>query len=124
MFTTKCWGLLLCDLAKQYNIIVEEGYVKLLFTEIWKTYITNMIAEYGFGQLKSKQNSMKKIQELKYQKFEMQNYLLEPQPYITREAFKVRGGMTDVQTNYSNKYSCHLCPVCKLEKETASFGCI
>ena len=62
----------------------------------------------------------KKIQELKYRKFEVQNYLLELQPYIAREAFKVRGGMTDVQTNYSNKYSCHLCPVCKLEKETAS----
>ena len=26
--------------------------------------------------------------------------------------------MTYVQKNYSNKYSCHLFPVCKLEEET------
>ena len=26
--------------------------------------------------------------------------------------------MVDVRKNYSNKYSCHLCPVCKLEEET------
>ena len=25
--------------------------------------------------------------------------------------------MTDVRKNYPNKYSCHLCTVCKLEKE-------
>ena len=48
------------DLAKRYNIIAEEGYVKLLFREIWKTYITDMITEYGFRQLKSKQTSTKK----------------------------------------------------------------
>ena len=55
-----------------------------------------MITEYGFNQLKSKQTSMKKIQELKYEKFEMQNYLLELQPDIAHEAFKVRSGMTNV----------------------------
>ena len=60
---------------------------------------------------------MKKLQELKYEKFEIQNYLLELQPYIAREAFKV-SGMIDVRKNYSNKYNCHLCPVCKLEEET------
>ena len=46
------------------------------------------------------------------------NYLLEIQPDIAHEAFKVRKGMIDVRKNYSNKYNCHLCPVCKLEKET------
>ena len=46
------------------------------------------------------------------------NYLLEIQPDIAHEAFKVRKGMIDVRKNYSNKYNCHLCPVCKLEEET------
>ena len=45
-------------LAKQYSI-VEEAYVKSLSREKWKTYITNMITEYGFNQLKSKQTSKK-----------------------------------------------------------------
>ena len=51
-------------------------------------------------------------------KIEIQNYLLELQPDVAREAFKVRSGMTDVRKNYSNKHSCHLCLVCKLEEET------
>ena len=46
------------------------------------------------------------------------NYLLEIQPDIAHEAFKVRKGMIDVRKNYSNKCNCHLCPVCKLEEET------
>ena len=61
---------------------------------------------------------MKKLQELKHEKFEIKNYLLELQPDIAREAFKVRSGMIDVRKNYSNKYNCHLCPVCKSEEET------
>ena len=39
-------------LAKQCSIIVEEGHVKSLSREKWKTYITNKITEYGFNQLK------------------------------------------------------------------------
>ena len=61
---------------------------------------------------------MKKLQGLTNEKFEIQNYLLELQPDIAREAFKVRSGMIDVRKNYSNKCNCHLCPVCKLEEET------
>ena len=34
-----------------------------------------MITEYGFNQLKSKQTAMKKIQQLKCEKFGTQNYL-------------------------------------------------
>ena len=45
----------------------------------------------------------------------MQNYLLELQPDIS---IKVRSGMTDPRKNYSNKYTCHFCSVCKLEEET------
>ena len=111
------WANEIHHLAKQYSIIVEEGYVKSLSREKWKTYITNKITEYGFNECKSKQSSMKKLQELKYEKFEIQNYLLELQPDIAREAFKV-SGMIDVRKNYSNKYNCHLCPVCTLEEET------
>ena len=105
-------------LAKQYSIIVEEGYVKSLSREKRKTYITNKITEYRLNQFKSKQTSMKKLQELKYEKFEIQNQLLELQPDIAREVFKVRSGKVDVRKNYSNKYNCHLCPVCKLEEES------
>ena len=112
------WANEIHHLAKQYSIIVEEGYVKSLSREKWKTYITNKITGYGFNLLKSKQTSMKKLHELTYEKFEIQNYLLELQPDIAREAFKVRSGMIDVRKNYSNKYNCHLCPVCKLEEET------
>ena len=50
----------ICHLEKQYNIIVEEGYVKSLSREKWKTHITNMVTKYRFNQLKSKQTSMKK----------------------------------------------------------------
>ena len=46
------------------------------------------------------------------------DYLFELQPDIAREAFEVRSRMTDVRKNYSKKYSCHLCLVCKLEEET------
>ena len=46
------------------------------------------------------------------------DYLFELQPDIAREAFKVGSRMTDVRKNYSKKYSCHLCLVCKLEEET------
>ena len=61
------WANEIHHLAKQYSTIVEEGYGKSLSREKWKTYITNKITEYGFNQLKSKQTSMKKIQELKYE---------------------------------------------------------
>ena len=60
---------------------------------------------------------MKKIQEQKYEKYELQNYVLELQPDIAREAFKVRTRVTDIQKNYLSKHSCQLCPVCKLEEE-------
>ena len=111
------WANEIHHLAKHYKFIVEERYLKSLSREKWKTYITNMITEHGFNQLKSKQNCMKKIQELKYEKYEIQNYLFELQPNIAPETFKVRSGMTDVRKNYSNKRSYHLCPVCKLEEE-------
>ena len=39
---------------------------------------------------------MKKLQELTYEKFEIQNYLLELQPDIAHKTFKVRSGMIDV----------------------------
>ena len=61
---------------------------------------------------------MKKLQELTYEKFEIQNYLLELQPDIAHKTYKVRSGMIDVWKNYSNKYNRHLCPVWKLEEET------
>ena len=61
---------------------------------------------------------MKKLHELTYEKFEIQNYLLELQPDIVHKTFKVRSGMIDVWKNYSNKYNCHLCPVWKLEEKT------
>ena len=50
--------------------------------------------EYGFDELKLKQTTMKKIQKLKYEKFETQNHLLQLQPDIAHEAFKVRSGCT------------------------------
>ena len=75
----------------------------MLSREKWKTYIANLITEHGFNELKSKQTSMKKIQELKCEKFEIQNYLLELQPDRAREAFKVTNRMTDVQKHYSKK---------------------
>ena len=60
------WANQIHHLEKQ-NIIVEEAYAKSLSREKWKTYITNMITEHGFNQLKSKETSMKKIQELIYE---------------------------------------------------------
>ena len=60
------WANQIHHLEKQ-NIIVEEAYAKSLSREKWKTYITNTITEHGFNQLKSKQTSMKKIQELIYE---------------------------------------------------------
>ena len=78
------WANEIHHIAKQYNIIIEEAYVNSLSREKRKTYITNMITEYGFNQLKSKQTSMKKIQELKYEKLEIQNYLLELHPDIAQ----------------------------------------
>ena len=71
------WANEIHHIAKRYNIIVEEAYVKSLSREKCKTYITNMITEYGFNQRKLKQANMKKIQELKCEKFEIQNYLLD-----------------------------------------------
>ena len=46
------WANEIHHLAKQYNIIVEQGYVKSLSREKWKTYIANMTTEYGLNQLK------------------------------------------------------------------------
>ena len=37
---------------------------------------------------------------------------------ITYQKFNQNDGMIDVRKNYSNKYNCHLRPVCKLEEET------
>ena len=61
---------------------------------------------------------MKKLQHLKYEKFDIQNYLLELQPDIASEAFKVRSGMIDVRKNYLNKNNCHLRLLCKFEEVT------
>ena len=103
-------------LGGKCNIRVVEVYVKSLSREKFETYITN--SWYGFNQLKLKKIYYeKKIQEQKYEKYELQNYVLELQPDIAREAFKVRTRVTDIQKNYLNKHSCHLCPVCELEVE-------
>ena len=44
------WANEIHHLAKQYNIIIEERYVKSLSREEWKRYIANMTTEYGFNQ--------------------------------------------------------------------------
>ena len=44
------WANEIHHLAKQYNIIIEERYVKSLSREKWKRYIANMTTEYGFNQ--------------------------------------------------------------------------
>ena len=44
------WANEIHHLAKQYNIIIEERYVKSLSREKWKIYIANMTTEYGFNQ--------------------------------------------------------------------------
>ena len=65
-----------------------------------------MITEYGFNQLKSKQTSKKNTRTEIWKIWD------------AKLLISTSTKMTDVWKNYSNKHSCHPCPVCKLEEET------
>ena len=88
----------------------------------WKNMVKNIIKEKAFRRLETMKQTHSKAKFLKYQKLEMQDYLMPNDiEKITKEEvqliFKMRGNITNLKMNMKNQYESFECEVCESEDE-------
>ena len=92
--------------------------IKGLSKETFKRQVKQAISSVVFNELRGECTSLKKTANLKYECFEMQNYLQELYPSQAKLVLKSRCKLLDIKTHCSYKYNDTVCRGCGVEEET------
>ena len=84
----------------------------------FKEIVKNRVKETAFIELTEELKSKKKTQNLQYEEFALQKYLLDYFPGQARTIFKCRSQTLDLKTNLSYKYKDSTCRLCGAADET------
>ena len=96
--------------------------IKLVSKHAFKNLVKKKIEEAVFIDLLERKEKHKKMENLQYTRFEMQDYLKQNHitPNQARTIFKFRTRMENFSENFRAGKPTRQCPVCKASKDTQS----
>ena len=115
------------DFVQMCNKYLDRLDIDLSFEEIsnWSNYrfkklVKQKTSPAAFSYLLEEKNKQSKISDLVYERFEIQEYLLEgnQNTEISKIIFKARGQTLDIKTQKKWKYEDLLCVGCGIEIES------
>ena len=117
------------DWVSQVLVDIHELKLKVDFEDIkkmkkseLKKRLNNAVDEKTLNDLQNVKKSHSKVKHLKHTKLEMQRYFKAGKLKISQEEvrtiFKMRSRVSDVKTNFRNKYDSLLCDLCYEEDES------
>ena len=102
--------------------VMNEENIKISNKETFKRHIKDKIEKAALSYLKERQKMHSKVKDIKYEKLEVQKYMVSP--LFTDEEvnllYAIRSRALNCKTNFKNKYSNDdlLCILCKEEDDT------
>ena len=112
------WWTQVKHLLPKYGLPEDLSQIKELSKETFKRQVKQAISSVVFNELCAECTSLKKTANLKYECFEMQNYLQELYPSQAKLVLKSRCKLLDIKTHCSYKYNDTVCRGCGVEEET------
>ena len=116
-YTKGDWYQLLVDDFKFVGIEINEEEILSFSKEAYKKEVEMLVKEAAFKQYKEKQESERKIRDLKYEKFELQKYLKsevfskEERELLVRLRSKCYNAKANFRKMHQNKTDCSFgCP--------------
>ena len=107
------WELVMQDII-ELNLNLSLSEIKQMSKEMFKNKVKTHVNEAAFVWLNNEKQRSKKIQNMKYSKLYIQNYLLSEKLSIRQRKFltHLRGKMVKVKTNFSRMHENVFCPLC------------
>ena len=111
--TKNDWSLQVKEDLKQLNINLTYEDIKILSKESFRKIVKTKCKDLAFSNLMKEKESLKKIQEIKYNELKVQDYLLAkgmstPQKQLI---FKIRTKMVSTPDNMGQQKWCQLCHI-------------
>ena len=106
------WALTCREDLKNLNIKLSFQEIGSLSKEKFKDIVKKAVSDKTFEYLKGEKDKLSKIQNIVYDKFGIQEYLLPNQTSsrMAKFIFNSRSRMLDVKCNYKNRYKEYQCP--------------
>ena len=112
-----------CDvkvLMEIYGIEFDEETLMQMSKDTFKKKVKKAVAESAFEELK-RQNEMKsRTKGIRYEKFEVQNYVKKMDPWEAKLIFKCRSKTLSIKDHMQFKYNENSCRWCGIGEETLS----
>ena len=102
----------------RYQIGETLDEISSISQDSFKEIVKNRVKETAFSELTEELKSKKKTQNLRYEEFALQTYLLDYYPCQARTIFKCRSQTLDLKTNLTYKYKDTTCRLCGVAEET------
>jgi hypothetical protein len=108
------WILTAKKTLETLDIYLDFDQIKQATRQQFKTFVDNSIEEKCFNYLIDEKNKKKKVKHIKYEKHEIQKYLLPGKISNTqaKEIFLLKNRMMETKDNYQNQFQDVLCPLC------------
>ena len=107
------WSNDIHQLMLQYNINCQEDEIKCMSKEKWKSLVKQKVESFWFNSLVQECASMKKTQNLTYDSFSCQSYLMDLTPQDAQIIFRARLRAIKCKGNMAGSYrtdmACRLC---------------
>ena len=118
----KDWVSTVIEDLEEIGLNVNFEDIQKMKNEKWKSTVKQYIKEMTFSKLNQIKETHSKVKQIKYSKFEMQDYLLPNNQKMTKEEgqniFKMRTKMTNLKANYKGTNNTILCSSCNNSDES------
>lgn len=112
------WWSGVCDKMEKYQIAIDLEEINSLSKDVFSRRVRKAIEDTAFLDLCSQCSSLKKTSNLRYQRFQIQDYLLKLFPGQARTVFKWRSKTLDLKLHSTYKYVDEICRGCGACEET------
>ena len=104
---------------KEIKLEVEDEHVRNMSKVKWKTVVNEKVEIAAFAYLMKENQKKQKTNHIKYEKLEMNDYLIENQnTMLSKTIYSIRAGVFDVKAAKPWMYEDNLCVACNLFEET------
>ena len=103
---------------KKLKIDLEFEEIENMSKSKFKKLLKEKTNKEAFLYLKEQKENQKKIQNIEYKSFKMQDYFKERKSEVSKTIFAARGKNLDIKMQKPWKYQDKLCVGCKLREET------
>ena len=112
-----------CDvkvLMEIYGIEFEEETLMQMSKDTFKKKVKKAVAESAFEELKRQNETKSRTKGIRYEKFEVQNYVKKMDPWEAKLIFKCRSKTLSIKDHMQFKYNENSCRWCGIGEETLS----